>query len=178
MRPVILEPLTNAKEGYLVDLDCVIYGKEDNSNKINRIFLRAVKILNLKAGELRKVKGEFFPMPCQLVQSGPMKRLDTLSRQIYPDAAEALLSMPLGFKPYTVGTAFHPGKTKAGFNQWSFLIAWRWSVWQANDRSGNKTTLECRWKEMQALGYPHGCPAFRKACAGMGLFVTTSSPNR
>jgi hypothetical protein len=192
-KPVILEAIGNPAAAWLVDFHSVTWGANGPGNKPCRVFLKAIEIRHLRAGQIEAVDGVMrFPWPCQLIQSKEMKQCDPGTRGIHPDAAAALLSMPLGHQTtITLGKTLVVGKGKPqGWDQWKFIIAWCWSLWQderargprdANGWSvwdetkpGKHDSLELRWQVMKRMGYPLDCAAFRQACKRMNLFVTES----
>jgi hypothetical protein len=189
MRPAIVHPEGNTSQAYLVDLHAVVHG---DKAKHHCAYLRAIEIRHLRAGELLAIDGEIFPKPCQLEQYQQMARIEPQARGIHADAAAALLSMPLGHKmEITLGKPVELGAPKPqGWDQWKFIIAWCWSLWQderargprdangwsvwGDTKAAKHDSLELRWQVMKRMGYPNDLPAFRQACARMNLFVTES----
>ena len=177
MNPQIVHPEGNPGESYLIDMHSVVTGTMPNGKR-SQIALHAVAIKHLRAGEIVVIDGCVYPRPCQLAAWDEMTVRDPLWRGIYPDAAAAILSMSHGMK-----TSVEPGKDfkaaehTAGWNQWAFLIAWGWSLWQDKHRKGEAWPMERRWREMQAVGFTGGFPAFRQICSRLKLSVTKSRPN-
>ena len=189
MKPAIVHPEGNPSQAYLVDLHSVVHG---DKGEHHRAYLRAVEIRHLRAGELLAIDGEIFPKPCQLEQLEKMVLLEPGARGIHPDAAAALLSMPLGHKVAIIlGKPVELGAPKPqGWDQWKFIIAWCWSLWQDdrargprdaggwsawdNPKAEKHDSHELRWQVMKSMGYPHDCGAFRQTCKRLNLFVTES----
>jgi len=179
VRPIIVHPDGNPDQSFLVDRASVV-GVANNgyNNKLSAVALHAIDIVNLRAGQFAGIDGYTYPRRCQLVAYGEMTVRDPLWRGIFPDAAAALLTMPLGFK-----TEVSPGRVlkycrhAAGFKKWPFFIAWGWSYWQDLLRKGEDWPLERRWRAMIILGYPDSFAAFRQICSRLKLSVTKSGPN-
>lgn len=178
MNPQIVHPEGNPNESWLIDLHSVVTTPTE-TGELGKVALRAIDIINLRAGQFDVIDGRRYPSPCQLFAWERMTSHDPLWRGIFPDAAVALLTMPHGMK-----TSVEPGKplalgpTATGLNEWSFRIAWCWSRWQDLYRkSGNKDwQLETRWQSMKELGYPDTFAAFRQICSRLKLSVTKSAP--
>lgn len=183
MRPAIVHPPGNECEAYLIDLHSTVFspsvqGHDLPPGKLAQIALKAVAIKHLKAGEIATMDGHVYPRPCQLVAMAEFVVRDPLWRGIYPDAARAILGIDHGVETaVSPGGKFKAGINAAGWNQWPFLIAWGWSLWQSKQRAGEDWPLDRRWEEMKAVGYTGGFAAFRQACSRMKLSVTRSGPN-
>lgn len=185
MKPAIFHPPGKPGEAVLIDLHSVVYTRDVQGHalppgKAASIALRGVAMKHLRAGEFAPIDGEIYPMPCQVAALTGWQEKQLLWRGIYPDAARALLSMPLGFEcRVSPGEDFRMGKDSAGFNKWNFATAWGWSLWQELHRqSGNRDwPLERRWQELKAIGFTGGFPAFRQICSRLKLSVTESGPN-
>jgi hypothetical protein len=182
MKPVIVHPQNVPERACLIDLDSVISSTDPRSTakgKRCHIALRAIDIRHLRAGSLEEIDGRIFPCPTQHVAWERMVVNNPMSRGIFPDAADALLSMPL-LRPDLDIVKSHAklGNAPVGWDQWRFLVAWGWSEWQTLHIHGEKWTLERRWEALRLVGYPHTQAAFRKMCAELGLSVTKSRPNR
>lgn len=178
MNPAIVYPDGNPGEAVLVDLHSIVNGTHDG--KPTQFALKAIIIKHLRAGEILETGGAIYPKPCQLGSFAKWRVADPRSRGIYPDASAALLKMPLGYKTSVEpGEDFKAARVAGGFNQWYFLTAWGWSLWQELHRiSGNKDwPLERRWQEMKKLGFEGEFSTFRQICSRLKLSVTKSGPN-
>jgi hypothetical protein len=177
MNAVIVHPEGNPARSYLIDKHALVHAPAPNG-KPAHVGLVAIDIRHLKAGELVAIDGHIYPRPCQLVGWEKFTEHDPLWRGIYPDACRALLDAGRVFK-----TAVEPGRkvtlgqTGPGWNQWQFLTAWAWSLWQARQRAGEEWPLDRRWRELAAVGYPDTFAAFRQVCSRLKLSVTKSAPN-
>lgn len=182
MNPVIVHPKGVPGDAYLIDLDSVIQSTDPRSTAPGnrcQIALRAIAIRHLRAGSLERIDGRVYPCPTQLRSWEDMPTNSPMSRGIFPDAAEALLSMPLlGAEIDFMKSHVELATAPAGWDQWRFMIAWGWSEWQALHRQGDRWTLKRRWEAMKAVGYPYKEDAFRGVCADLKLSVTKSVPIR
>jgi hypothetical protein len=177
MNPVIVHPQGNPSRAYLIDKHAVVTGTMPNG-KQGRICLCAIDIRHLRAGEMAAIDGHIYPRPCQLAAWEGFTEHGPLWRGIYPDACRALLTLSHGMKTeVTPGRDFVAGRDAAGWNQWHFLTAWGWSLWQQLQREGGEWPLERRWQELTAKGYPATFGAFRQVCSRLNLLVTESRPN-
>jgi len=151
------------------------------------LFMQAIQIRDLYAGEIVTNKGHRFPRPVQL--QGPacewvLEQFPPYNRKIHEHAAKVLLSLPLLESPLVAvprnGTKLKKVAVAKGYNDWKFLTAWCWSKWEEERSIDSKAwTFKGRWLAMKnQLGYPHTESAFRKMCADMELFVTDSRKKR
>lgn len=178
MYPAIVHPPGQPENAYLVDLHSVA-NAEGPAGKPAQLALHAVNIGSLRAGEITidPDTGHVRPAPCILASWEAFEVKDPLWRGIYPDAAEAMLRMPLGLKTdIAPGKDFKMDRPAKGFDKWKFLTAWAWSLWQAKERAGESWPLERRWQEMKIIGYAGGFGTFRQLCSRLGLSVTKSGP--
>jgi hypothetical protein len=182
MKPVIVHPQGDPGNACLIDLHASVYTKSVQGinlppGKVAQASLKAVAIKHLRAGEIATLGGITYPSPCHVVATSVWAINNPMSRGIYPDAAEALLTMNHGLKAAVAPMGdFTMAEDAAGFNQWHFLIAWGWSLWQAKHLADGKWPLERRWREMKAVGYPGKEGAFRQVCSRLKLSVTDSRP--
>ncbi|MGJ8642180.1 MAG: hypothetical protein ACSHX9_02130 [Luteolibacter sp.] len=185
MNPKLIHPTGNEANCYLVDFHSVAKSRKYHGRsklkikegEVATVFLKAIDIRNLRAGEMNSDEGKIYPRPCQLIATDKWKINSPMWRGIYPDAAEALLDMSHGMDTsVSPGKNFELCKDAAGWNEWHFLTAWGWSLWQAKHRSGDKWPLARRWEAMKGAGYPDTEGAFRQICSRLKLSVTKSRP--
>lgn len=180
MKPVIVHPEGVPEDAYLIDLHSVMlhdHPKAAEKGMLGQIALKAIAIKHLRAGQLERIDGRIYPCPTQLKAWAAMPTKPPMWRGIFPDAASALLSMPLLDFEMNAKRQVKLAIASAHWDEWRFLTAWGWSEWQALHRQGDKWTLERRWEALRVIGYPHGAAAFRRMCSDLKLSVTKSSPN-
>jgi hypothetical protein len=179
MNPAIVHPKGKPACSFLIDLQCTMHANEKGAKRSSHLALRAIDIRHLRAGEVEMIDGKIYPRPCQLVAAHEFEMKDPMWRGIFPDAAAALLSVPmLGIDLDIPRNSLNLAVPSSGWDQWPFLAAWGWSEWQTQHRQGERWTFRRRWEALRMLGYPHSEGAFRKMCAGLKLSVTGSAPNR
>jgi hypothetical protein len=177
MNAHIVHPEGNESQAYLIDAHSVVLAPF-KKGKLSQVAMKAIDIRGLRAGEIQEIDGKIYPRPCQLVAQSEFTVRDILWRGIYPDAAAALLSQPHGMKTeVSPGKALKLASPAAGYDQWKFLIAWGWSLWQQKQRAGEDWPMERRWEEMRNIGYPGELKAFRQLCRRLKLYATKSAPN-
>ncbi|MEI6674050.1 MAG: hypothetical protein WCO57_02610 [Verrucomicrobiota bacterium] len=187
MKPIIIHPKGQPELSFLIDADSVPNTPVQYKGEIRpcRLALRAIDIRHLFPGKIQIIDDIPYPRPTQVLEIEPWEVKPIAWRRIYTDAATAMLSMPAfdcDIKTAKNGYAVDLVKDCKGWDEWRFLTAWVWSLWQDKHSARfsdpkNKRPAKYRWETLRKMGYPYDYAAFRGLCADLKLFVTKSRPN-
>lgn len=190
MNPILVAQKREPDLFWLVDLESIFSLKAGIGQ--TRIAYGAVFISDLSAGDLYETPDGKWQMPrCGTLKDigqewltpslRPNQKVPDYYRPahrgIFPDAAEALLNLAALAAPVEVkAKAAKLTRPAAGWSEWKFFAAWRWSAWQKDhlQSGGTEWQLEDRWRDMKAYGYPGDFRAFKTMLSRLRLLVTES----